>query len=194
MTLRKIVSLSISLSFVVLLVTGILSYFNAYSRIVATLHTVFGILFTTGIVFHFKNNFSSLKAYSKGKIIGFVSMAVLLFFSAAYFQIEPFNTMMDFGTKLKATSKKEINLSAYEIIEMNANKDIALTIDLLRSEHYWHPQMAIWLEDENGNYIETLFVSKATAKGLFFGGRSKDNFKEFDESNDAGGDYRLVNA
>lgn len=194
MTLRKIISLSIGLSFIVLLVTGILSYFNTYSRTVATLHTVFGILFTLGVAFHLKNNFRSIKRYSKGKIIFFVSLVILLFFSAAYFQIEPFNSMMNFGSKLKANKKKEINISEYEIIEMNTTKDVKISIDLLRSEHYWHPQMAIWIEDRKGNYLETLFVSKATAKGLFFGGRSKENFKKFDKSSINNVEYRRVNA
>lgn len=194
MTLRKVISLSIGLSFIVLFITGVLSFFNPYTRIVATLHTVFGLLFSLGAVVHLKNNFRSLKMYSKGKIIGWVLLIGLLFMIASYYQIPPFGTVMDFGAKQKATAKKEINVSEYEIVEMNTNKEVKLSIDLLRAEHYWHPQMAIWLEDANGNYLETLFVSKATAKGLFFGGRSKENFKNFDETKDAVGTYRRVNA
>ncbi|WP_272149679.1 hypothetical protein [Tenacibaculum aiptasiae] len=194
MTFRKIISLSIGLSFIVLLITGVLSYFNAYSRVVATLHTVFGLLFTIGVIFHLKNNFRSLKMYSKGRVFLVVSIVSFIFVLAAYFQMFPFSSMMDFGAKQKATSQQEMNLSEYEIIEMNMDRDVKLSIDLLKSEHYWHPQMAIWLEDKNGNYLETLFVSKATAKGLFFGGRSKDNFKSFDETKDAVGNYRRVNA
>ena len=77
---------------------------------------------------------------------------------------------------------------------MGDGKGLELDIDLLRSEHYWHPQMAVWTEDMEGNYLETVFVSKATAKGLFFGGRSKQNFKTFDQNKDAVGEYRRVNA
>ncbi len=194
MTFRKIISLSIGISFVVLLITGILSYFQVYARSTATLHTVFGILFSLGILFHLKNNFRSLKMYSKGKWILFIALIGGLFFLGAAYQISPFNQLMDFGDKQKATSKKELNRSTYEIVEMNMSNKLQLTIDVLRSEHYWHPQMAIWVEDEGGNYVKTLFVSKATAKGLFFGGRSKDNFKTFDESKDVSGDYRRVNA
>ena len=194
MTFRKIVSLSIALSFVVLLITGLLSYFTEYKRTVATLHTVFGLLFSLAILFHIKNNLRSLKAYSKGKMIVIISLAIILLMIGAYFRIEPFGKMMNYGARLKATSGKEINLSEYEIVEMNIGGEIQLTLDLLRAEHYWHPQMAVWIEDVEGNYIETLFVSKATAKGLFFGGRSKENFKSFDEKKDAKGDYRRVNA
>ncbi len=194
MTFRKFISLSIALSFIVLLATGILSFYKDYSRIIATLHTVFGLLFSVGALFHLSNNFKPIKTYARGKMIFAVLIMVAVFFSGAYYQIEPFDSLMNFGTKLKASSEKELNLSEYEVFEMEMNKDIQLTIDLLRSEHYWHPQMAVWVEDTLGNYVETIFVSKATAQGLFFGGRSKDNFKEFDEKKDAEGDFRRVNA
>ncbi|MDC8005842.1 DUF4405 domain-containing protein [Aureisphaera galaxeae] len=194
MTFRKIVSLSIALSFVVLLITGLLSYFTEYTRTVATIHTVFGVLFSLAILFHLKNNLRSLKVYSKGKMIVLITLAVSLFLMGAYFQVQPFGAMMDYGARLKANSEQEVNLSEYEIIEMSASGEVQLTLDLLRGEHYWHPQMAVWLEDMQGNYMETLFVSKATARGLFFGGRSKENFKSFDEKKQSSGDYRRVNA
>ena len=194
MTFRKIISLSIAISFIVLLITGILSYFQVYSRSTATIHTVFGIIFSLGILFHLKNNFRSLKLYSKGKLILLIALISSLLFLGTFYQTTPFDVLMDFGAQQKATQEKELNQATYEIVELNTSNDIQLTIDVLRSEHYWHPQMAIWIEDAQGNYVETLFVSKATARGLFFGGRSKANFKTFDESKDASGDYRRVNA
>ena len=194
MTFRKIISLSIALSFSVLLGTGILSYFEDYSRVTSTLHTVFGFLFSIGILFHLSNNFRPIRNYLKGKLSLGIFLGVALVFSGAYYQTEPFHTLMDFGAKSKAGSAKELNLAEYEILEMELDKAILLTIDLLRSTHYWHPQMAVWTEDSLGNYLETIFVSKATAQGLFFGGRSKENFKEFDQSKEARGAYRRVNA
>ncbi|WP_299554536.1 hypothetical protein [Seonamhaeicola sp.] len=194
MTLRKVISLSIALCFMIVLVTGILSYGTPYTKTVATLHTVFGLLLAAGVGCHIVNNFRSLKMYSKGNLILWIAVIVLVFAGGAYLQVEPFGSMMDFGAGLKATGKQEINPTTYEIIEMNLDKEVAISIDLLKSEHYWHPQMAIWTEDEHENYLETLFVSKATAKGLFFGGRTKQNFKAFDASKDAIGDYRRVNA
>lgn len=194
MTFRKIVSLSIALSFSVLMITGILSYFQDYSRVTATIHTTFGLLFTVGIIFHLSNNFRPLKTYARSKLIFALFTIITLIFSGAYFQLLPFKLFMDYGAKLKANSGKSINHMEYEVMEMELTKDILLSVDLLRAEHYWHPQMAVWVEDSTGHYIETLFVSKATAQGLFFGGRSKDNFKEFDQNKQGSGDYRRVNA
>ncbi len=194
MTFRKIVSLSIAISFVVLSATGILSYYKEYSRVIATVHTTFGVLFALGVLFHISNNFKPIKTYASGRFL-FPILAILgLVLTGAYFQKEPFLSIMDKGAQLKATSGSGLNLSQYEILEMNMDNDIQLSIDLLRSEHFWHPQIAVWVEDALGGYVETLYISKATAQGLFFGGRSKDNFKEFDEKKAGDGDYRRVDA
>ncbi len=176
------------------MVTGVLSYFQAYSRTIATIHTVFGFLFTLGALFHLRYNFKSIKMYSNSRLLFIVLLTGVAFFLSAYFQKAPFKNMMDFGARLKAGEGKVLDASSYEIVEVNTENDIRLTIDLLRGEHYWHPQIAIWTEDTAGNYLQTLFVTQATAKGLFFGGRSKENFKEFDTEKDANGEYRRVDA
>jgi len=194
MTFKKITSLTIAISFTVLLATGVLSFLEDYSRVTATLHTVFGLLFSIGIFFHLSTNFRPLKTYAKGKILSAVLIVALVFFTGAYFQTAPISTLMDYGTSLRANSEKELNLFEYEVMEMEMGKHTQLSIDLLRAQHYWHPQMAIWAEDTLGNYIETVYVSKATAQGLFFGGRSKENFKAFDEKGHAEHSYRRVNA
>ena len=195
MKFRKVISLSILLSFTVLLVTGVLEYFVSHTRLISMLHTIFGLMFTIGVVFHFTNNIHPIKAYAKGKFLILMSLGVFGLLVIGYYDLPPFSTIMDFGSKLRANQKQEVNMFEYHMVSMNTNKDTKLTIDLVRGEHYWHPQMAIWLEDMNGQFLETLFISKATAKGLFFGGRSKENFKTFDEEKDAvGEDYRRVNA
>ena len=176
------------------MVTGVLSYFREYSRVLASIHTVFGLLFSIGIIFHISNNFKPLKSYSAEKAFILISGIVGIIFASAYFQKEPILSFMDFGAKLKANSQKSLNQSTYEIMDMGVSKDINLSIDLQRAEHYWHPQMAVWIEDSLGNYQETIFISKATAQGLFFGGRSKNNFKEFDQKKEGQGDYRRVDA
>ena len=194
MLYRKIVSLSIALSFAVLCCSGILSFFYDYSRVLATIHTVFGFIFSVGILLHVLNNRKPISSYSKGLVLIPLSLVGVLIFSVAYFELPHVQSFMDFGARFKANSSKNINLSSHEVLEMDLSKSVQLSIDLLRSEHYWHPQMAVWVEDLDGKYIESIFVSKATAEGLFFGGRSKDNFKEFDGKVSTSTDYRRVDA
>jgi len=191
---RKVVSLSIAVSFLVLSGSGVLSYFIDYSRTLATIHTVFGFIFSVGIVLHLLNNWKPISNYFKGKVIVPIVFVLVFVFSASYFQIEPLPSLMDFGARFKANTGSAVDLSSHEVFEMNLNKEMQLSIDLVRGEHYWHPQMAIWTEDIEGNFLETIFISKATAQGLFFGGRSKNNFKEFDAKKSNSTDYRRVNA
>lgn len=191
---RKVVSLSIAVSFLILSGSGILSYFIDYSRTLATIHTIFGFLFSVGIVLHLLNNLKPLSNYIKGKVIIPIVLVLACLFSAAYFQVEPLPSLMDFGARFKANSGSDVDLSSHEILEMDLSKEVQLSVDLVRAEHYWHPQMAIWTEDIEGNFLETIFISKATSQGLFFGGRSKNNFKEFDAKPSSSTDYRRVNA
>ena len=191
---RKVVSLSIALSFAVLSISGVLSFFYDYSRVLASIHTIFGFVFTVGILLHIINNLKPLSNYSRSWIFGLIGITVAGIFSAAYFQFEPIDAFMNFGARQKAGNSKGVNLGVQEVLEMDLSKKLQLSIDLVRAEHYWHPQMAIWIEDKTGNYLETVFVSKATAQGIFFGGRSKNNFKEFDAVKSPSTDYRRVDA
>jgi hypothetical protein len=42
-----------------------------------------------------------------------------------------------------------------------------LQIEFIRGEAHNHPLMAIWIEDENGEYVQTLFVAESIGKGIF---------------------------
>lgn len=194
MIYRKIVSLTILLSFIVLMISGILEYLFAHTSGIAALHTIFGALFSIGIILHFLNNFPAIKTYLKSRWVIIPLVFTALIVTGAYLETPPFNKVMSFGSKLRATQKQEVDLDKREVIEMNMDGETQLSLDLIRGEHYWHPQMAIWVEDSTGNFIQTVFISRATAEGLFFGGRSKENFKTFDEETDASGDYRRVDA
>jgi hypothetical protein len=66
------------------------------------------------------------------------------------------------------------------VYDHSEGKAPGLTIDFLKGKHFWNPQVAIWLEDSTGKYLETLLVTTSTARGLFYSGRSAENFKESD--------------
>ncbi len=191
---RKIISLTILFVFLIVFTTGILSYLTEYTETIAVIHTIFGFVLGIGIILHIVNNFRPLRMYSQSKAFLLLMFLVVLSFFGTYYQFEVVDMIMNYGRRSKATSGSEVNPSMYEIMDMNLDQNTHLSIDLLRGEHYWHPQMVIWIEDMDSNYIETIYISKATSKGMFFGGRSKENFKTFDEEKDAEGDYRRVDA
>lgn len=46
-------------------------------------------------------------------------------------------------------------------------KGSEMSIEFTKGPEYNHPLMAIWVEDLEGNYIQTLYVAQSIAKGVF---------------------------
>ena len=166
--------------FFVLCISGVLSYFTEYTRKIATLHTVFGMLFILAACVHMFNNIKALKHYAKSWLLLLLMGITGLLFYLAVSESKLMKNFVDFGARSKAKAGIEVESGGVHKLIMQLDKELLVSLELKRAKHFWHPQIAVWTEDENGNYLETLFVTKATAKGLFSGGRTKDNFKELD--------------
>jgi hypothetical protein len=50
-----------------------------------------------------------------------------------------------------------------------------ITIDFTKGDSFYYPLLALWLEDMDSNYIQTLFVSKSIATGIFKYGKTEYN-------------------
>jgi len=50
-----------------------------------------------------------------------------------------------------------------------------ITVDLTPGESFYYPLFAIWLETDEGDYIQTLYVARAVATGIFEYGRQEQN-------------------
>lgn len=109
--------------------------------------------------------------------------------------IGPFRLIADWRANFKTQlTRSEDNLK-YEIYDHAKGGDSFISIDFLKGEHFWHPQLVIWIEDLKGDFIKTLLVTNSTAKGNFYGGRTADNFKDFDQDKTLlTEDIRRVNA
>lgn len=62
-----------------------------------------------------------------------------------------------------------------EIIQLSTNiqgKGQKLTINFNKGKQYNHPLIAIWLTTTDGQYIQTLYVSKSIAKGIYEHGKA----------------------
>jgi hypothetical protein len=108
-----------------------------------------------------------------------VLLAGLLAFS--YYEPQPIKKMMDWRASRNALAESEVNPAAYQTYDHTDGAEPELTLDFLKGKHFWHPQVAIWLEDSTGKHIETLLVTTSTARGLFYSGRSASSFKQSDE-------------
>jgi hypothetical protein len=102
-------------------------------------------------------------------------------FAISYYEPMPVRSLMDWRAKRNALSEKELSFSDYQVYDHSDGKTPGLTVDFLKGKHFWNPQVAIWLEDSAGKYVETLLVTTSTARGLFYSGRSAENFRESDD-------------
>ncbi len=66
-----------------------------------------------------------------------------------------------------------------ETVRTNVNgMGISLTIDFKKGPEHNHPLMAFWIEDLDGNYIQSLFVARSIAKGVFaYGDKSSGKWQ-----------------
>ncbi len=57
-----------------------------------------------------------------------------------------------------------------------AGKGSVIEIEMLRGEGHNHPLMAIWVEDQAGQFVQTLYVAESIAKGVFQHGDASKGF------------------
>src|SRR5687768_7460803 len=96
-------------------------------------------------------------------IVGVVLTALL---ALSYYEVKPVRLLMDWRSKRNAMAETVVSLSDYQVYEKSGDGEPRITVDFLKGKHFWNPQVAIWLEDSSGNYLETLMVTTATARGL----------------------------
>jgi len=74
------------------------------------------------------------------------------------------------------TSKVPADETPDQISSNPAGQGTHLEIEMLRGEGHNHPLMAIWIEDEAGQYIQTLYVAESIGKGVFRHGDASRGF------------------
>ena len=75
-----------------------------------------------------------------------------------------------------ALRKKQLVEEQKTIIRTNQNGlGPEISLKFYRGESFYYPLMAIWIEDENGNYIQSLFVPVSVATGVFRFGKKENN-------------------
>ena len=49
----------------------------------------------------------------------------------------------------------------------NAGRGPVIEVELTKGKSFYYPLFAVWLEDEDGKYIQTLYVAQSVATGVF---------------------------
>lgn len=74
------------------------------------------------------------------------------------------------------SSKKDVSQPGVIEYISSAGEGQGQVIELtfLKGPTHNHPLMAVWVEDMEGNYLQTLYVARSIAKGVFTYGTSRD--------------------
>lgn len=187
---RPWVSILMLFGFITILVTGLLSYGLRYNSLLSSVHTVFGLLFVAYGLLHLKNNVKPLVSYLRQaatrKVVWIAALLLPLTVLGVAANVPPFQWVIDAGYALKELRPidRQSSTTLYTRIGETGRK---LSIDIKAGPHYSGPgakvlgvtttgvpQMAIWLEDTKGNYLETLYVTKKASDSSYiqslFGG------------------------
>ena len=185
---KNLISISIAGAFLVVAITGVLMYFFKHGDLTASLHTLFGMAFVLYAIFHLKNNWKSLKAYSvnaqrapadpkqqgvsasglKSELMMSLGILLLVFFGV-YYQLAPFSAVYNWGNTFR-TGQQRNEGDQLSYIRMNINtfgEGDSMLIDLRKGPYFEYPTYAFWLEDTTGKYLQTLYVTGKLAKNNF---------------------------
>jgi hypothetical protein len=61
------------------------------------------------------------------------------------------------------------------ITSNSEGKGHEIVVDLSKGPSFYYPLFAVWLEDSDGNYIQTLYVAESVATGVFKYGKQENN-------------------
>jgi hypothetical protein len=75
--------------------------------------------------------------------------------------------------------RKKTKVAEHITFQTNINgQGNALSLEFVKGPEHNHPLMAVWIEDMDGNYIQTLYVATSIAKGVFaYGDKSTGRWK-----------------
>lgn len=169
---KNFVSLSLSLAFLALSVTGLLLYLVKHNKETTSIHVVFGLLFLSFAVFHISNNWSSLISYAKSRTGGSLQKELLLsitivgiFLAGTWLGIPPFSEVEELGEEIRngdGERKRETRVTFNEIETNQDNTGKLINLILQKDKSTVLPVIAIWVEDSTHTFVENLFVPSKT--------------------------------
>ncbi len=188
MNMRIISTITLSIAFSVLLITGVLLYATPYNYYVGSLHIWGAVLFLTCIVLHIKNNAKVYKNYMQKRAgkwaMGLAIFGIIPLVIGLTFDLPPISSVATFGYNLKKSA--EPDKREYTVIDLSANAQAPKLHLFFKAGREYHsapqnlflnltytstPQIVVWMETLEGKYIDTLYITGKTSNSSY---RSKD--------------------
>lgn len=168
---KNIISLTIAFAFFILGLSGILLYIKQKPHFVEMTHTIFGLLFISFAIFHIKNNWGSIKNYSKDKVSGSFKKelvvasligGVILILSVTEI-LEP---VAEFG-RIFAPPRKggPQGISFQEKTSLEGQQGTDATFLLQKKGNAVFADLKVDLMDSTGKLVATLYENKEDSEG-----------------------------
>ena len=187
---RALTSTLLAGTFLALAGTGLYAYATPYSATISGIHTLLGAAVVLAFGFHLSNNLKGLLGYfGKRRRIAFAiglptTLAVLVLLG-----LPPASTVIDTGYALR--NMGGVTDGDFEVIRTRIGREggIPLRLSVRAGRHYESdpqplflgltytsiPQMVFWAEDDDGNFLGTLYVTRAISDSSFL---STDPFSD----------------
>ncbi|BCX46927.1 DUF4405 domain-containing protein [Haloferula helveola] len=167
---RRSTSLFITLTFLVLAVTGVVAFVGPFSIGVVGLHALMGFLFIGIVGLHVLNNIRPLKGYTHGRAIWAVLVITGGLTALFYFQPGPVKTLLGLSGNLgPAVDRFEISDDRM-VYRYRPLPDYRMELTVKAGPSFDAanpPDFAIWLENQGAYHIKTLHgPDTADAVGL----------------------------
>lgn len=154
MSLKKIISLTMLLSMIIMTYTGIILFIAPPGRVAnwsnwelffmskeefANLHTTFMFLFVVATIFHVYYNFKPMLSYMKNKakeLVVFTNEMIVAFIITVIFIVgtlvsfPPFSSFLKMGDTLKNSWEKKIGTAPYAHAELSSLEEFILKMNL----------------------------------------------------------------
>lgn len=116
------------------------------------------------------------KNFISNKLI-FIGTFLTLVFLGIYFNVPGFHSLYNWGNEYRNSLVGVETLEdGTESISINKEFDkVSVIIDVKKGPAFRYAMMVIWIEDVEGNYVESLFVPKSIATSTYVNGKSDNH-------------------
>lgn len=168
---KSLISLTVAFAFLILGLTGLLLYTKQKAHFIEMTHTIFGLLFIGFAIFHIKNNWGSIKLYSKDKqsrsfkkeLLVALSIAGIVLILSVTNILEPVEEFGNLFAGNQFGGSRDVNFQEKTTRENTAGK--AVTLILQKKDNQVFAALSVEVADSTGKITETLFKPEGEIEG-----------------------------
>lgn len=168
---RRITSLLIMLTFLVMAVTGALAFFLPFSIEIVGLHALMGFVFVAFITTHILNNSRQLKGYLKSPVVWLTLLVTAGLSVLFFFQPAPVKAVLGLSQNLgPALDRFEVQDDGM-VYQYSPSDDYRMKLTVKTGPNFDPldpPKIAIWLENQGDYHIKTLLSPEVPGDELPF--------------------------